>query len=85
MELLHNEICNWYLKYKSLCFSIRYEYLDFSDVKGNSRRFMGQAGCSTWPLKVRFEDTSAINFTYMDDSFNTTSAGYNFKVDYKFP
>ena len=72
------------MKFKSVHFSIRYEYLDFGDEKGN-RRFSGKVGHSKWPMKVRFEGTSAINFTYSNAMDCDEAAGYNFKVNYKLP
>eukprot|EP00117_Sycon_ciliatum_P045074 scpid7052/ scgid32441/ Zinc finger ZZ-type and EF-hand domain-containing protein 1 len=57
----------------------RYDYLEFTDAHGLSRRFDNSVGNVKWPLNVSFPGGGPLNFRFHSDG-SSVEWGYKFKV-----
>lgn len=60
--------------------SHRYDYLEFTDARGNKTKYDQKVNTEKWPLRVSFSGGSRLQFVFHSDSSNN-EWGYKFKVD----
>lgn len=60
--------------------SDRYDYLEFTDARGNKTKYDQKVNTEKWPLRVSFSGGSRLQFVFHSDSSNN-EWGYKFKVD----
>lgn len=65
-----------------MLFFISFDYLEFVDNAGNTKRFDHKVGTEKWPSKVTFQGPT-LRFTFYSDSSNS-EWGYKFKVCVQF-
>lgn len=60
----------------------RYDYLEFTDARGNKTKYDQKVNTEKWPLRVSFSGGSRLQFVFHSDSSNN-EWGYKFKVTAK--